>query len=363
MTQNSVSSAVALRNDGASAIIDVYRDDLAAIMPSHIKPDVYMRLAVSVLARDENLMRAAQNNPASLMAALWESSRLGLMPGTEEYYLTVRKKKGVPEILGMPGYQGEVELIYRAGAVSSVIVEVVRTNDVFVWRQGSLDTARPQRWVGPQIQPYHEIDWDADPRSRGDLRLTYAYGVMKDGAISKVVVLNRKHIEEAKEFSGGGDKEWLPWLKHEESMWLKTSAHRLRKWVPTSAEYMREQLRAISDVQAEQAGGVQVPGQRAAAPVEELTVEDFKGMANDSEDVEELTHALGRAQSAGFAQPGDELFVHFLTRKTAIEEEVAAARAAHPEFEHLGHATGYDADCPGCRAEQSAQDQQLAGAP
>lgn len=691
MTQNSVSSAVALRNDSASAIIDVYREDLAAIMPSHIKPDVYMRLAVSVLARDENLMRAAQNNPASLMAALWESSRLGLMPGTEEYYLTVRKNRGVPEILGITGYQGEIELIYRAGAVSSVIVEVVRVNDVFVWKQGSLDTERPQRWVGPQVQPYHEIDWDADPHDRGPLRLVYAYAVMKDGAISRVVVLNRKHIEEAKEFSAGGDKDWSPWRKHEEGMWLKglaldtpiatpsgwstmanlrvgddvfdmhgkptrvlatspvkhldcyrvtfangtsivcdaehlwvagiggnwarkgwqvyevsdlfearesgkqitvpvaepldtpeanlpidpwllgywlgdgnrtrpsvtcsvdtqhevtsaiasagyelgavrrdprsnavdvyirggfgkqlaeagllghkhvpaeymrasvrqrlallrglldsdgglsnkrgrayfyntdaaladavaelarslgemvnviktpttgygktviayrvswqpsiapvtlssklahyrprevaayrsvrtieritsvptrcisvdspsrtflagvdmtpthnTGAHRLRKWVPTSAEYMREQLRAIADVEAEVDPAARaVPGQRPGAPVEELTAEDFKAMANDSEDVEELTHALGRAQRAGFAQPGDELFVYFLARKSALEEEVAAARAAHPEFEHMGHATGYDADCPDCRAEQAKLDQQMADA-
>ena len=363
MTQNSVSSAVALRNDSASAIIDVYREDLAAIMPSHIKPDVYMRLAVSVLARDENLMRAAQNNPASLMAALWESSRLGLMPGTEEYYLTVRKNRGVPEILGITGYQGEIELIYRAGAVSSVIVEVVRVNDVFAWKQGSLDTERPQRWVGPQVQPYHEIDWDADPHDRGPLRLVYAYAVMKDGAISRVVVLNRKHIEEAKEFSAGGDKDWSPWRKHEEGMWLKTGAHRLRKWVPTSAEYMREQLRAIADVEAEVDPAARaVPGQRPGAPAEELTAEDFKAMANDSEDVEELTHALGRAQRAGFAQPGDELFVYFLARKSALEEEVAAARAAHPEFEHMGHATGYDADCPDCRAEQAKLDQQMADA-
>jgi recombination protein RecT len=359
MSQNSVSSAVALRNDGASAIIDVYRDDLAAIMPSHIKPDVYMRLAVSVLARDENLMRAAQNNPASLMAALWESSRLGLMPGTEEYYLTVRKRKGVPEILGITGYQGEIELIYRAGAVSSVIVDVVRVNDVFAWRQGSLDTQRPQRWVGPQVQPYHEVDWDADPHTRGALRLVYAYGVMKDGAISRVVVLNRKHIEDAKEFSAGGDKEWLPWLKHEESMWLKTAAHRLRKWVPTSAEYMREQLRAITDVQAEQAagGGAQVPSQRVAAPVEQRTVEDFKVMADEASTVDELSAALREARQAGFAQQGDPLFAHFLARRTAIEAQAADEVV-------LGHAHDgdFDADCEACRAEQAKLDRQMAGA-
>lgn len=356
MSQNSVSTAVALRNEGAAAIIDVYRDDLAAIMPSHIKPDVYMRLAVSVLARDEDLMRAAQNSPASLMAALWESSRLGLMPGTEEYYLTVRKRKGVPEILGITGYQGEVELIYRAGAVSSVIVEVVRTNDVFVWRQGSLDAQRPQRWVGPQMQPFHDIDWDADPHTRGELRLVYAYAVMKDGAISKVVVLNRKHIEDAKEFSAGGDKDWLPWRKHEESMWLKTAAHRLRKWVPTSAEYMREQLRAITDVQAEQAGGAPVPPQRQAAPVDDRTAADFQVMAGEASTLDELTRVLGEAQRAGFAQSGDELFGFFVARKSAIEAQDVEVVLAH------AHEGDYDADCEACRQERVETDRQMAGA-
>lgn len=352
---STISTAVALRNEGASAIIDTYRDDLAAIMPSHIKPDVYMRLAVSVLARDENLMRAAQNSPASLMAALWESSRLGLMPGTEEYYLTVRKRKGVPEILGITGYQGEVELIYRAGAVASVIVEVVRTNDVFVWRQGSLDTQTPPRWVGPQTQPFHDIDWDADPHTRGELRLAYAYGVMKDGAISKVVVLNRKHIEDAKEFSAGDDKEWLPWRKHEESMWLKTAAHRLRKWVPTSAEYMREQLRIVAGVQAEQ--GAPAASVHAAAPDVALGADDFRRMADDAADMGELSRALKRAQDAGFATGGDELFQHFLARRAALETP-DADEVAEPCL----HDGEFDPQCPGCRAAQLATDQRLAAA-
>jgi recombination protein RecT len=158
-----VSTAVALRSNGATQLVESYKGDLASIMPSHMNPDVFTRLAVSVLAKDEKLLQAAQNNPASLMAALWEASRLGLQPGTEQYYLTVRKVKGVPEILGITGYQGEVELIYRAGAVSSVTVEVVRQNDVFVWRKGSLDTHRPPRWEGQQKQPFHDVDWDAGP--------------------------------------------------------------------------------------------------------------------------------------------------------------------------------------------------------
>lgn len=353
MSQNSVSTAVALRKEGASSIIEAYRDDLAAIMPSHLKPEVFTRLAISVLSRDEKLMRAAQNNPASLMGALWEASRLGLCPGTEQYYLTVFKGA----IQGVTGYQGEVELIYRAGAVSSVIVEVVREKDVFVWKQGSLDDHRPVRWTGPQAQPYHEVDWFSD---RGDLKGVYAYGVMKDGAISKVVVLNRQHIEKAKSFSASASGDWSPWNNHEEAMWLKTAAHRLRKWVPTSAEYMKEQLRAIAEVQSESAQPaptVTMPGQRAAAPVEQMAADDFKTMADDAMTFDELNIALGAAQRAGFAQQGDELFQHFVARRAAIEKRDSGEVA----FGH-DHEGDFDADCEGCRAEQAAQDRQMAGA-
>jgi recombination protein RecT len=348
MTQN-VSTAVALRDDGASAMIESYRDELAAIMPSHMKPDVFTRLAVSTLSRDPKLLAAAQNNPASLMGALWEASRLGLEPGTEQYYLTYRnsRRRG-PEIVGMPGYQGEVELIYRAGAVSSVTVEVVRERDAFVWKQGSVDTHRPPRWAGEQTRPYHDADWFED---RGPLRGVYAYAQMRDGSISKVVVLNRQHIEKAKEFSQGAGDDWSPWVRHEESMWLKTGAHRLRKWVPTSSEYMREQLRAIADVQAER----DVPGVVAATQVGDVRgAEDFRAMADDASTLEELTTALGAAQRSGFALDGDELFQHFVARRTAIQ-------GSEPEVvDACAHEGDYDPACAGCRAASIEADRAAA---
>jgi recombination protein RecT len=235
MSQNTVTNAVAI--PGPGAMVEQYKGDLAMVMPSHVKPDTFVRLAVSILRRDEKLATAAMNNPAALMGALMEAARLGLEPGTEQYYLTPRKVKGRLEIQGIRGYQGEIELIYRAGAVSSVIVEVVRAKDSFQYSPG-----RDER-------PAHEIDWDSD--DRGPLRLVYAYAVMKDGATSKVVVLNKAAVMRAKAMSQGSDSAYSPWQNHEEAMWMKTAAHRLTKWVPTSAEYMREQLRAHAEVAAE----------------------------------------------------------------------------------------------------------------
>lgn len=234
----SISTAIAKRDTSPGAMVQQYRADLAQVMPSHVKPDVFVRVAVGVLRRDQKLAEAAANNPAALMGALMDAAQLGLTPGTEQYYLTPRKVKGRLEVQGIRGYQGEIELIYRAGAVSSVIVETVRERDSFRYAPG-----RDER-------PQHDIDWDVD--DRGALRLVYAFAVMKDGATSKVVVLNRRDIECAKSNSQGADSPYSPWQKHEEAMWMKTAAHRLTKWVPTSAEYMREQLRAAAEVAAEQ---------------------------------------------------------------------------------------------------------------
>ncbi|WP_076260834.1 recombinase RecT [Intrasporangium flavum] len=224
-----------------AALVQQYQGDFAVVLPSHIKPETWCRVAIGALRRDRNLEQAARQDPASFLGALLDAARRGLEPGTEQYYLVPQKVKGQMQVRGQMGYQGVVELIYRAGAVSSVIVEVVRENDKFSYVPGRDD------------RPTHEIDWFGKG-GRGELLGAYAYAVMKDGATSKVVILNRDDIERAKASSQGASSAYSPWVKHEESMWLKTAAHRLAKWVPTSAEYMREQLRAVKAVEAEQVG-------------------------------------------------------------------------------------------------------------
>lgn len=225
---------------GAELIIRQHATELTSTLPSHLaeKGDGWINAAVAAIRRNRELYAAANANPGSLMNALAEAAQLGLRPGSEEFYLTPRKSKNGPEVLGIVGYQGEIELIYRAGAVSSVIAEVVRGFDEFDYQPG-----RDER-------PRHVIDWDIE--DRGDLRLVYAYAVMKDGATSRVVVLNRTAIDRLKAVSQGADSPYSPWQKWPEAMWLKSAVHQLSKWVPTSPEYIREQYRAVRDVAAEE---------------------------------------------------------------------------------------------------------------
>lgn len=249
MTENTISNAVAVRDTGPAAMVTQYREEYAALVPSHVNADQWIRLAVGAIRGNPDLEAAAKTDVGVFLRELKTAARLGLEPGTEQFYLTPRKSKahrGQKIIKGIVGYQGIVELIYRAGAVSSVVVETVRQNDTFRYV------------IGRDERPVHELDWFAD--DRGPLVGVYAYAVMKDGATSKVVVLNRKQVMEAKAKSDGRNSEFSPWNTNEEAMWLKTAVRRLAKWVPTSAEYMREQLRAQAEVAGELAAAPSVAG-------------------------------------------------------------------------------------------------------
>lgn len=242
------STAVATRDNSPSGLVKNFSADFAAVLPSHIKPETWVRLAQGALKKGKKvrlpdggtcteLELAANNNPGVFLGYLLDAARMGLEPGTEQYYLTPHKNKGQLEILGIPGYQGYIEQMYRAGATSSIIAECVYTSDGFVYKPGV------------HARPIHDIDWDAEDRGR--LRLVYAYAVMKDGATSRVVVLNRAQIAKIRAKAQGSRSEYSPWNTDEDAMWLKSAIRQLKKWVPTSAEYLREQLRAVRDVTAE----------------------------------------------------------------------------------------------------------------
>jgi recombination protein RecT len=240
---STVSTEVATRETPTPGrMVSTHSADIALVLPSHVKPETWVRVAQGALKRGKRttielngrkqtcteLELAAANNPTAFMAAVMDAARLGLEPGTEQYYLTPRRVKVDKnvyrtEILGIIGYQGYIELMYRAGGVSTIVAECVYTSDRFEYRPGQ------------DKVPNHVIDWDAD--DRGSLRLVYAYAIMRDGSTSKVVVLNKAAIETIKKSSESAKSEYSPWVKHEPSMWLKSAMRQLAKWVPTSAEY------------------------------------------------------------------------------------------------------------------------------
>lgn len=258
----------------AIRFVEDHSDTITSLLPTHVPPRQWLAVVTGAL-RKPAIAEAAANNLGAFANALVHASRLGLEPGTEQFHLVPQSaKKGEPrQILGIVGYQGMVELIYRAGAVSSVIAEVVHTGDGFEYQPGVND------------RPIHKIDWDA--ADRGDLRLAYAYAQMKDGAFSRVVVLNKVDINRIKQTSASAGSPHSPWNKHPASMWRKSALRQLEKWVPTSGEFRREQLRAVQDVIAERAAA---SGSMVTFPTDE-NVDPLTGEVIEGELVEPTDQA------------------------------------------------------------------------
>lgn len=222
-----VTNAVAQRSNSPANLIATYRDDFAAVLPSHLPPASFVRLAQGVLRRDDNLMRAAASNPQSLMAAMLDCARLGHEPGTPAYYFV--PIKGAIE--GWEGYRGVIERIYRAGAVQSVRAAVVRENDFYEYEEGAASVV-------------HRYPRFAPAEQRGPLVGVYAYALMAAGGISRVVEMDREEVYKHRDMNPSNKRSDSPWAKWETSMWLKCAAHELEKWVPSSTEYRREVARS-----------------------------------------------------------------------------------------------------------------------
>lgn len=273
----------------ARQTIGAYKGELLASLPSHLqdKGVGWLTSALSALRKNDFLLKCANQDPASLIIALSEAAQLGLMPGTDEYYLTPKAGK----VLGIVGYQGEVELMYRAGAVSSVIVENVYTNDKFSWNPGTM------------TKPLHEVDWFGG--DRGKIIGSYAYAIMRDGAVSKVVVADKARIDRAKSASASATSgKNSPWTSDEAAMILKTAAHDLAKWVPTSAEYIREQVRAVRDVANEVAKPAEARPEGVVSPRQHHPEPD-RGPAADTVTGELVDEGEQTdADAAWFAQQG-----------------------------------------------------------
>jgi recombination protein RecT len=206
----------------------------AEVLPDHIDAKQFVGSALAALRKDPDLLAAAENSPTAFVNSLMHAAQLGHVPGSKEYYLTRRRDKntgGREIIVGLEGYRGVIERMYRSGAVASVIVREVCAGDRFEFVEGVMD------------KPVHEVDW-FNPGGRGDIIGVYAYAHLTTGAVSRVVVLNRKDIDDAKSRSDAGKKDVGPWKTDYRAMVWKTAAHRLEPWVPTSAEFRREQLRA-----------------------------------------------------------------------------------------------------------------------
>ena len=236
MGEKITTAVAAVQQDtGPSQLVTRYQRVFDEVLPSHLPVLTFVRLSQGLLRKNDRLREAAIASPESFLAALVECARLGHEPGTDQFALVpFRNSRGVPEVEGIEQYQGEIERMFRAGAVRSVRCEVVRDKDRFLWRPTRMEL------------PEHEFDPLGTDEERGGLHGVYAYAMMADGGISQVVVMGRDEVMRHR--AAAKTKEiWDG--PFEVSMWRKTAVHELEKWVPTSSEWLRVRLQAAAEAQ------------------------------------------------------------------------------------------------------------------
>jgi recombination protein RecT len=253
MTTQTIARAMEKRDGGGlDKLMWAKASHLESILPDHLDVKTFLGTAWAALLANDKLMQFAAAKPETLLIALYRCAAKGHQPGTEEFYLTPRDGG----VLGIEGYRGVIERMFRSGAVAKVVVREVCAKDYFRFTEGEDEKPVHHFAARPGTTGADFFGDDGDP-NRGDMVGVYGVAQFTTGNWSRPVLLSRNDVFAARA-SGGWkrDDKYSPWNRmdggdnHPElqgrSMWWKTAAKRLEPWVPTSAEYRREQLRAAA---------------------------------------------------------------------------------------------------------------------
>lgn len=189
---------------------------LGRALPTHLKTDRFVRVAITALTRTPKLAECTQE---SFMKCLLDLSAMGLEPDGRRAHLIPyeNRKEGYTECQLIVDYKGLVELIRRSGDVISIRSETVCEKDDFGWKDGIVS---------------HNINWRED---RGKLQAVYAEAVMKGGE-KQTAVMTLAEIEAIKKRSRASS--FGPWVTDYNEMAKKTVVRRLSKMLPLSSEIM-----------------------------------------------------------------------------------------------------------------------------
>jgi recombination protein RecT len=213
-----------------------FRAAVAQVLPKHLTPDRFVRVAILALTRTPALAECEQ---ASLFNALMRLSQLGLEPdGYRAHLIPFRnEKRGVVECQLIIDYKGLAELVMRSGTVSFLHADVVCDNDRFDFDRGEILE--------------HRINLKED---RGSPYAVYCRVKFKDGS-ERAELMSKADVERIRQRSKTPTKG--PWQTDWNEMAKKTCFRRLSKWLPLSAE-----LRDAADADSEALEDQRVAGAR-----------------------------------------------------------------------------------------------------
>lgn len=201
---------------------------LAKSLPRHLKPDRFIRVAITAMLRVPKLALCDQ---ASFLQALLQLSQYGLEPDGRRAHLIPYKNKKLSDKRGhdvydcqlVIDYKGLAELVMRSGLVSYLHADIVRRGDLFDYSKGELKN---------HVSWFLRTD-AAKPEKAGEIIAAYSVSRMKDGT-EKVEVMSFDQLEGIRKRSQAANDG--PWKTDPEEMYKKTVFRRLSKWLPLSSE-------------------------------------------------------------------------------------------------------------------------------
>jgi len=202
-------------------------DEMMSALANRVPKELFSSVVLTMFRKTPRLLECTKD---SVLPALYEIASMGLVPGLGQAYLLPFKnnKRGRYEATLVVGYQGYVELAYRAGKIS-ISAHVVREGDYFEWEEG----------LNPIL--IHRVHSElGDP-----LLAAYAVARSPNGQTWHLV-MEASEVRAIRERSKAKDSG--PWKTDEEEMWKKTPVRRLFKMLPKSPDMAR--IQEVDDVES-----------------------------------------------------------------------------------------------------------------
>lgn len=256
---------------------DSGKKQFALALPKHLKPDRFVRVALTAFTKNPKLLQCTKE---SLLSCLLDLSQMGLEPDGRKAYLIPfnDKDKGTIVCTLIVDYKGLVDIARRSGEIADIHADVVCENDKFEYNFGT-----DSKLVHvPAVS------------NRGKVTQIYSFVRLKDGS-SSFEVMNIDEIEKVHARSKSADKG--PWKTDWNEMAKKTVFRRHSKWLPVSNERLNVALEKDWDTPKD------MFGMPAEAPM--------IGLRNDKSNkpqpaIEAQAHAITGAEKTQDLQPGKE---------------------------------------------------------
>lgn len=199
--------------------IEVAEPQFAMALPDHVRPDRFIRAALTAL---NVVPRLAECEPRSVIAGLMQAAQLGLEVADVrgQCYLIPRKdsRANVMKASFQLGYRGMIDLAARSGI--TVTAEEVCEGDQLDYTLGSRRHLTHRPSLG----------------KRGPAYAYYAVASFSDHREPEFKILGRAQIEEHRDKFAASTSAGSPWVEHFDAMARKTVIRALLNYLPVSVE-------------------------------------------------------------------------------------------------------------------------------